>query len=95
MKPIEDLQTEILEANWLDMQFHLKQGTLFSIEAGLSLKEVGFAISSDQALVVEGWIEKGLITRLEKPNQFGKNELFSMLIVQPFVLVQHQDSSER
>jgi hypothetical protein len=94
MKTIEDLKVEILEANWLDMQFHLKQGTLFSIAATLSLEEVGLTLSLDQASVVERWIEKGLITRLEKPNQFGKDELFSMLIVQPFILVQKMEKEE-
>ena len=94
MRTVEELQKEILDAHWIDMRFHLERGSLFSVSSTLDLAEVGVALASDQVHQVEEWIRNGDIARLEKVNQFQKEDLFSILIVQPFVLAQKMEKKE-
>ena len=94
MKTREELTKEILVAHWIDMRFHLEKGHVFSVSSDLNLTDVGLALASDQADQVLDWINKGYLVRLEKFDRFKKEDLFSILIIQPFVLAQKVEKKE-
>lgn len=94
MKTKEELGKEILAAHWVDMQFHLEKGNVLSVSPTLGLAEVGEVLATDRVSQVQTWIQKGFIVRLEQANLFDKEDLFSILIIQPFILVQRLEKEE-
>ncbi len=94
MKTKEELTKEILVAHWIDMRFHLEQGNVFAVSPKINLTEVGVAIASDHSAQVVDWVKNGDLVRLEKFDRFEKEDLFAILIIQPFVLAQKVEKEE-
>ncbi len=86
------LGAEIVAWHWL--RPHHQRDALWVVAAVLDLEAVGAALTRDDAEAVRAWLADGSLC---KPNQEQLDrwesdplQPLSMLIVQPFVLVQEQ-----
>lgn len=86
------LQTELDVTTWRDLRAHAARDNLFLVAPDLSLVEVGQALATDQANVVEHWINQGQVARptlTQMEDWEGDLEqTFQCLIISPFVLAQ-------
>lgn len=78
-----------------DLVEHLERDGLFIVSTRLDLVTCGVAVATDDVERVGAWISAG---ELRKPTQAERDhwreraptDLFMAIIVQPFVLVQHE-----
>ena len=86
------LGVELVPWQWL--RPHQQRDALWVVAAPLDLEEVGAALTRDDAEAVRAWLANGSLAKPDKEqlDRWEKNPLqpLSMLIVQPFVLVQEQ-----
>ncbi len=86
------LTEDIADVNWNDIKPHAQRDAVIIVNDSLNLLDVGIAIAQDDKIVVERWITEQLITKPsnEQLSSWNGNEtqLFTTLIVQPFVLIQ-------
>lgn len=92
------LAAELDRVPWSEVRSHALADRLFLVEAGLDLLDAAVAIALDRSAEVAGWIEDGAIQRpsredAQRLDGTPERELHCV-IVQPFVLAQHPDSSE-
>ena len=84
------LGVEVVAWHWL--RPHQQRDALWVVAAGLELETVGAALARDDATVVRAWLADGSLCKPDKAqlDQWESDPLhpLSMLIVQPFVLVQ-------
>lgn len=92
METRERLARELAEVEWQLLRAHAQRGALILVSSALDLVEVAACVADDDRERVSAWIEAG---RVGKPNreQWARWEgqpdrRFSVLIVQPYVLVQ-------
>lgn len=88
----QQLEEELATVTWNSLTDHAKRDGIIIIDSALNLIEAGIAIATDNSSLVQGWIEKKLITKpsidqLNIWNQHPEKE-FQTIIVQPFVLIQ-------
>ena len=92
------LEDEKLEATWHALRPHGERGVLIWVKKELSISDVGVALAQDQAGVVEEWLGQGHLVKpsQEQMDQWSEDQrqLFWMLIVQPFVLMQELSEEE-
>ena len=86
------LTEDIADVNWNDIKPHAQRDAVIIVNDSLNLLDVGIAIAQDDKIVVERWITEQLIRKPsnEQLSSWNGNEtqLFTTLIVQPFVLIQ-------
>ena len=86
------LGVEVVAWHWL--RPHQQRDALWVVATTLDLAEVGAALTRDDAEAVRAWLAEGSLAKpvKEQLDRWEKNPLqpLSMLIVQPFVLVQEQ-----
>jgi hypothetical protein len=95
MSSIQDqLQDELADVTWADLQPHSRRDAVIVVNESLNLVEVGIAIANDETMRVQVWIDEQLI---QKPTteQLGlwnqdPTQKFSTLIVAPYVLISRQ-----
>ena len=92
------LEKEVIEATWKALAPHEERGVLICVARSLFLTDVGTAVAINDTNLVSKWMEEGEIF---KPSPEQKElwsqaplKLFSMIIVQPFVLVQEMTEEE-
>ncbi len=79
------------EVDWSYLKPHYESGVLFFVDSSLSLEVVGAAITQDDKPVVEGWMKKGDLVKIEalhaaQWSEEGDQTGFEALVVSPFVL---------
>lgn len=85
------LTQDLADVSWKDIIPHCQRDAGIVVYEGLDIVEVGVAIAQDNIAQVQVWVEEQL---LQKPtaqqlslwNQ-SPEKLFSVLIVQPYVLI--------
>lgn len=86
------LSTELVEWHWL--RPHHQRDALWLVAAGLELEAVGAALARDDAEAVRAWLADGSLCKPDKDQldqwESDPTQTLSMLIVQPFVLVQER-----
>ena len=88
----EQLSTQVLLANWIDLGIHLDRGHVFRIPDEVDIVMIAHAIATDQKRVIEAWLKSGFLCRISERNAYAKEDLLRILIVQPFVIVQESPS---
>ncbi|WP_088890457.1 DUF2288 domain-containing protein [Leptolyngbya ohadii] len=90
----EELEKMVDEAEWDWLIPHAQRDAIVLVDPALDLVDVGVAIANDNVSTVQEWI---LAEKLQKPSQqqlsdWGqdRSRRFNALIVQPYVLIQHQ-----
>ena len=91
----KDFRDQVLQGFWIDLKDHQERGAIIIVSRDLDLVTVGTAVASDEAKVVQGWINGGKLTRptpdqLAAWNQMQAKE-FRFVIAQPYVLVQEAE----
>lgn len=88
----EPLGAEIVAWHWL--RPHHERDALWVVAALLKLEVVAAALTRDDAELVRGWLADGSLCKPDKSqlDQWNSDPThsLSMLIVQPFVLVQER-----
>jgi hypothetical protein len=87
----EQLAQDLANVSWKDIIPHCQRDAVIVVYEGLDMIEVGAAIAQDKVAQVQAWVEEQL---LQKPtaqqlslwNQ-SPEQPFSVLIVQPYVLI--------
>lgn len=77
------------EVGWGYLKEHYQNGVLFFVDPGLTLEEVGAAISADEIDQVRGWLKSADLVKIEALHaaQWEEGEpQFQALVVSPFVL---------
>lgn len=86
------LTEDVADVNWNDIKPHAQRDAVIIVNNSLNLLDVAVAIAQDDKVVVERWITEQLISKPsnEQLSNWNSNEsqLFTTLIVQPFVLIQ-------
>ncbi|MCF6266990.1 MAG: DUF2288 domain-containing protein [Desulfuromusa sp.] len=89
---IESFKRDLAEVTWRELKIHLQRDAIIVFSAEIDLIEAAVAVADDDKNRVESWLAAG---QLGKPtDQQLKNwetetdNLFRMLIVQPFILIQ-------
>ncbi len=89
------LQEQLAEISWQDLQPHAKRDALILVDENLDIVEVGYAIANDDSKAVQNWISEQLIQKPTQQQLSNWNEnstqTFKTIIVQPFVLVKTVD----
>ena len=92
------LSEDVADVNWNDIKPHAQRDAVIVVNNSLNLLDVGVAIAQDDKIVVERWITEQSISKPsnEQLSNWNSNEsqLFTTLIVQPFVLIQTIAPSE-
>lgn len=74
---------------WSYLAPHFETGSLYFVDPSLDLKEVGAAISDNQAEQVKAWLKSGELVKIEALHaaqwESGETE-FEALVISPFVL---------
>ncbi len=74
---------------WSYLAPHALKGSLYFVDPGLALEDVGAAISGNRADLVEAWLKSGELVKIEALHaeqwEDGATE-FEALVVSPFVL---------
>lgn len=87
-------ELSVEEGEWSWLKPHLARGALFLVGPDLSLFDVGNAIANDTSGSVQKWIQKGQLARpsTEQVEKWDAvpTQIFSFLIVQPYVFVQEK-----
>ncbi len=88
----EEMALTVDEAEWGWLRAHLERGGLIVVAQELEIVDVGMAIAADDAVVVNGWIAAGKLTKpsvAEIASWDGdRGRKFLSLIVSPYVLIQ-------
>ena len=86
------LASEIHRVDWKPLAPHARRGGLILVDAQLDLIDVALAVALDDSASVREWMER---RQLAKPTeaqidswQDDTEERFTIVIVQPYVLVQ-------
>jgi len=86
------LGVELVAWQWL--RPHHQRDALWVVAAGLDLEIVGTALTRDNAVAVRAWLADGSLSKPVKEQlenwENDPTQTLSMLIVQPFVLVQER-----
>lgn len=85
------LAEEIADIEWNSLVPHAKRDALIIVEESLSMIDLGVALANDDVPSVQHWIAEQLICK-PSPEQLvdwnnHPEQKFSVLIVQPFVLI--------
>ena len=90
------LANEVHRVDWKPLAPHAKRGGLILVDSRLDLVEVALAVARDDSALVKQWMEA---QQLLKPTvdqiqswQDETEERFTIVIVQPYVLVQRDTS---
>lgn len=80
------------EAEWAWLKPHAERGALILVSNRLDLFDAAEKVAEDDAAVVEGWMQQGLIAKptaeqIEAWDQ-DPGKRFLSLVVQPYVLAQ-------
>ena len=88
----KSLNAEIVAWHWL--RPHYERDALWVVAITLDLEVVGAALTRDDTELVRAWLADGSLCKPEKTQldswESDPRHPLSMLIVQPFVLVQEQ-----
>jgi hypothetical protein len=74
---------------WSYLAPHATKGSLYFVDPGLKLEDVGAAISSNRTDQVDAWLKSGDLVKIEALHaaQWEHGEMeFEALVVSPFVL---------
>lgn len=93
----EKLQSEILETSWSPLAEHFARGSVYLLEPELDIVEVGEAMALDNVSQIKKWLDDGFLytPTPQQATQFAedKDQLFDMLIIEPYVLIQKKGLS--
>jgi len=78
------------EVGWAYLAPHYRNGSLYFVDPGLPLEEVGLAFANNEKARVEAWLKSGDLVRIEALHAAQWEEdasaCFEALVVSPFVL---------
>ncbi len=88
----EEMALAVDEAEWDWLRAHLERGGLIVVAQELDIVDVGMTIAADDAVVVNGWIAAGKLTKPSTTEiavwDGDRARKFLALIVSPYVLIQ-------
>jgi hypothetical protein len=101
MNPEPDVRARIEstldEATWEILALPAVDGRVVMVQTPLGLIEVGIALANDSTQKISHWLSEGLIYKPENDEISRRSKLESQkymaVIVDPFVLVQENDTS--
>lgn len=86
------LANEIHRVDWKPLAPHARRGGLILVDAQLDLVDVALAVALDDSASVREWMERRQLAKPAEAQidswQDDTEERFTILIVQPYVLVQ-------
>ena len=87
----EQLAQDLANVSWKDIIPHCQRDAVIVVHEGLDMIEVGAAIAQDKVVQVQAWVEEQLLQK-PTPQQLSlwnqsPEQTFSVLIVQPYVLI--------
>ena len=78
------------EVGWTYLAPHYRNDSLYFVDPSLALEDVGMAFAANETDLVDGWLKKGDLVKIEALHaaQWEQDEevLFEALVVSPFVL---------
>lgn len=87
-----NLTESLAEVDWQSLTPHAKRDALIVVTSHLDLVEVGVKVASNDAGLIQNWIDEQLIAKPSSQQLASWNQKpdkqFTTIIVQPFVLVQ-------
>ena len=90
------LQTDLAQWQWLKP--HNERGAIILVNTALELAETGSKIAADDRVTVERWLASGLLSKptADQINEWdaAKNHQFRILIISPYILIQHCDANQ-
>lgn len=92
----EKLEKYTGTVGWGYLKPHLDSGALLYVDPSLSITEVGEALANDAKDQIEAWLDSGDLLKPSEPHAewWSKNpQMFTALVVSPFVLMQPAPSS--
>lgn len=98
-KIVQQLKSEVLDANWQMLEEHYKRGALIFIDHSLNLYEIGAHIAVDNAELIKEEMAKQNIIKIEDDNvkdfkDDTSEKKFQFIIIQPYVLIQYKEHTE-
>lgn len=93
----EKLAKEVLETDWKPLAEHFARGAVYYLETELDIIDVGEAMANDEVSSIKQWLDNGLMytPTPDQATQFAQDgdTKFSMLIIEPYVLIQKKGLS--
>jgi len=90
----DKLHKEILDTTWDPVAKHFARGNVYYLENELDVSDVGVAMATDDVTNIKKWLDHGLLypPTSEQATIFAEDKelLFSMLIIEPYVLIQEK-----
>jgi len=89
VKEKQQIATEVMRAKWQSLRVHHRRRAVIFVSPPLELVTAAEAMASDQARVVQAWLEGGQMLRATDAMvlPIKADEELDFVIVQPFVLV--------
>jgi hypothetical protein len=91
----EELALSVDVAEWQWLKPHMERGSLIIVSEELELAEAAFRVATDDAAIVQAWIQAGKIGKPQDDDIEGWNAVptkrFKMLIISPYILIQAVD----
>jgi len=89
--PLEQLQTQIQQCPFTDLEAHIARGALIILDSSLDLAQTTLLVVDDETAKISDLIERELIKKpsqefIEKFSADKSSVRFEFLIAQPFVL---------
>ena len=81
------------EVSWKYLKPHYESGALLWVDPSLTLAQVAEALSADETETVANWLGNGDLVKIGElhANQWEESdELFTAVVITPFVLMQQQ-----
>ena len=90
----QDLERSLGPADWSLLRHHLARDALILVSTSLELIEVALAVALNEEQKVKAWIESGQIGKPDLDSiqlwEKSPSRSFLCVVVQPFVLIQHE-----
>jgi len=91
-----NLERECAVIHWHELARHFARGVVLKVDESLDLISVGVSFADDATDVVQGWLEKGLVTKASDDDARAWSSAqteFNCIVAAPWVLVQVQPGS--
>lgn len=85
------INLETAQVAWADLQRFFAQGVVIYVDEGLSLVEVAYRLSDDDASATQDWLEKkkiGKVSNMQAQTWIDEEKWLWSVVIRPWVLVQ-------
>lgn len=92
-----ELILETAQIRWRELQRFFASGNAIAVDESLDLIQVATEITKDNAVQIKSWMEAGLVDAvkdLQAQTWYETDALVWALVVKPWVLVQHKNSTK-